>query len=263
MNLHAEPLNTMKITTTLALAILCIGFALPTWAQKTTVDVIHLKNGSVLRGKILSETSQVLELEMADQSVWVFPQVEVVQKGRLEVAAPPLEKGTFRKGFELGAEAGVMAGKSLFTNNWNAMNPAVHASPYIHFFTGYRVSPHYSMGVETGLDGYQEMAMLPLAFSVKGDFFRTNFTPYYTLSIGHAFPFISERDERGFEGGRVFQIGGGLRKVINSRLQGTLSIAYRQQNLSVASPTWTAWGLATRTDSYTFNRLVMGVGLVF
>lgn len=61
-----------------AIAFVCTGFAL--LAQKTVVDVVYLKNGSIIRGIILEQIpSKSLKLQTADGSIWVY-QVDEVER---------------------------------------------------------------------------------------------------------------------------------------------------------------------------------------
>lgn len=104
---HTIPMKTF-ITRTISLMITAIAF-LQLEAQ-TTIDVVELKNGSVLRGTILEQVpNESLKLKTADGSLFVYRMDEVVKITR-ETAQNPLDEkpdmskygGTFGLGVAIG-----------------------------------------------------------------------------------------------------------------------------------------------------------------
>ncbi|MBK6409312.1 MAG: hypothetical protein IPF78_06355 [Flavobacteriales bacterium] len=90
--------------------ILLATLATLNMAAQTTVDVVELKNGSILRGTIIEQVpSESLKLKTADGSVFVYPMDEVARITR-ETLTDPLEEkpdmsqygGVFGLGVALG-----------------------------------------------------------------------------------------------------------------------------------------------------------------
>lgn len=59
----------MKTFLIVLFAGILLGYA---HAQKT-IDVVHLKTGSIIKGKLLESTAESIKIETGCQNVWVFP----------------------------------------------------------------------------------------------------------------------------------------------------------------------------------------------
>jgi hypothetical protein len=82
--------NTMKKQVFLLVALLAIEMMLPTTVQAQNYeDVIHLKNGSVIRGIIVEQVpNESLKIETRDGNLFVY-QIDEVEKMTKEIGRKP------------------------------------------------------------------------------------------------------------------------------------------------------------------------------
>ena len=70
------------------LVALVILFTATVFAQTSTVDILYLQNGSIIRGQVTELTSGNVKIKTADGSLFVFSMTEV-EKMIKESIAPP------------------------------------------------------------------------------------------------------------------------------------------------------------------------------
>jgi sRNA-binding regulator protein Hfq len=63
-------------------------------AQTSTVDVLYLKNGSVIRGQVTSMTTKVVKIQTADGSLFVYPMKAVAKMEKITSGSTALEDST-------------------------------------------------------------------------------------------------------------------------------------------------------------------------
>jgi len=63
-------------------------------AQTSTVDVLYLKNGSVIRGQVTSMTTKVVKIQTADGSLFVYPMKAVAKMEKITTGSAALEDST-------------------------------------------------------------------------------------------------------------------------------------------------------------------------
>ena len=64
------------------------------FAQTSTVDVLYLKNGSVIRGQVTSITTKVVKIQTVDGSLFVYPMKAVAKIEKITTGPAALEDST-------------------------------------------------------------------------------------------------------------------------------------------------------------------------
>lgn len=234
--------------------IFLIIISVPTFAQqKAKQDILKLKNGAIIRGKLL-ENADIAKIQTAEGNIFVYPNTEV-----LEVTTgfnPSILK---EKGFLNMTEIGVLSG----ANSEDSFTPRRYASFSFRTFNGYQFNPYFALGISLGTDWYDEVVIAPLALGIRGDFLKTRITPFYRFDIGTGLSSLNPEEENiENEGGRFWSIGLGLKVKLPQQTAFTFSLSYDEQNFKQIQ-TWNTWWRNAETRERNFNRLALRIGFSF
>jgi hypothetical protein len=176
-------------------------------AQKNLQDVVYLKNGSILRGKIIdSITDQKIKLLMADGSQLVFTinEIEKIAREKPVVAYDkrsgnlvPVRDTPPDKEFTEGYTARLEFGNGLTAGR---VSPGIMRMK-INFIHGYRINPYLAVAGGTGLNVYpgsDDPLLIPLYADLRVYALRKRTTPYFGLALGYFFKVFG--DESSFRG---------------------------------------------------------------
>ncbi|MES2731912.1 MAG: hypothetical protein V4714_09190 [Bacteroidota bacterium] len=239
--------------------LLLVSF--PTFAQQSTEDVLYLKNGWVLRGKITSTViDSTVSLQTYDRNRFVFSRQEI-DSVRQEVLQPTAINTIYkRRGFNHYTELGVLAGKN--TSNWSP-------SSAFSFQTvnGYKFGQWLFVGVGIGIDLYATQTILPAFGSLRGDFIsRGRFIPYYFLDVGYGSN-ITGSDSQIFvptnithKGGTLYAIGLGMKVIFANNTGFLLSVGHHSQQSSMHQD---FGGGNTNIREMNYQRVAIRAGFTF
>jgi hypothetical protein len=216
-------------------------------------DVVYLKNGSILYGKLLEVIpgdKVRLEIIGNNQLVFTFNEIEKISK-----AEPTSKKNS-----------------EAFNN--------IRLSGNIHFFggsnnsAGFSITPHYhfpcriSTGIGTGLEIFDYQVM-PVFADISYQVFKGNFSPYLYARSGYTFPLSKAQSDYyshpEYKGGILAGAGIGLRKEFRNKNALLFSVGYRYQKLRTIT-TYDYWyDGQTQTDERIdhLNRINISLGLQF
>lgn len=248
----------------------------PLFAQFETEDVVHLKNGSVIRGKITEQKfGESLKIELLGGSVFVFQQTEIdsikkenIRKAKLE----RIKKDYYRKdrGYRNITQLGLIYGVNLKSddpyNYYNNDKDDLGLS--IHTINGYQLWPYLYVGAGVGIDRFisYKQTFSPFYVRVSSEFLKRKVTPYVFIDGGYSVMWKQRsNDYQSFEnkGGAYASAGGGIRVYTRSRASVLLSAAYRM-NRSETKWWYTMWSDGSYyTIKRTYHRMVVGVGVTF
>lgn len=247
------------------------------FAQFETEDVVYLKNGSVIRGKITEQKfGETLKIELLGGSIFVFNETEIdsirkenVRKAKLE----RIKKDYYRKdrGYRNTTQLGLIYGVNLKQDNdpydyYNNNKDDLGLS--IHTINGYQFWPYLYIGAGVGIDRFisYKQTFSPFYVRVSSEFLKRKVTPYVFMDGGYAVMWKQRsNDYQSFEnkGGAYASAGGGIRIYTRSRASVMLSAAYRM-NMSETRWWYTMWNEGTYyTIKRTYHRMVVGVGVTF
>lgn len=265
----------MKTILPLLLLVACSA----AFGQHDIEDVIYLKNGSIIRGKILppnplkreQEPLNRTRIELLGGSVFVFEQSEIdstkkedVQKAKLA----RLKKDYYRKnrGFRNMTQLGVVYGTNL-----KETGPYYNQDDFgvsLQTVNGYQFWPYLYVGGGVGIDRFitYRQTFSPFFVRLASEFLKRKVTPYVFIDGGYAVMWKQRNNEwQSFEnkGGAYASAGGGIRIYTRSRASVILSVAYR---MNMSESKW--WYTTDETGTYyttkrTYQRMVVGVGVTF
>ncbi len=165
---------------TIAYFILLFLLCSAVYSQSSYIDVVYLKNGSIIKGVILEQVpGKNLKLETTDKSIFVFDMAEVekITRELPEKLAKRQNLNGLTKGYKPIVEIGLMAND----------NGPLHK---IDFINAYQFNPYLSLGVGTGLRAYLvdfDDIYMPLFADLRVNFKDTRVSPYFSLGAGYSF----------------------------------------------------------------------------
>jgi hypothetical protein len=195
------------------------------FGQKRTEDVVHLKNGSSLRGMILPDSGQSVKLQTSDGSILVF------NKEEISLISKEARFRTFyykEKGFGHFTELGpLVAGKTT-------IDGVTTAAFSFQMVNGYKFSQLAFIGLGAGVDLYATQTVIPLFGTLRGDLSRKgSIIPFYFLDAGYGFNITENSDaSKDFKGGLLYAGGFGVKIPFNRSAGFLLSVGYRFQRTS-------------------------------
>lgn len=221
------------------------------WAQKK--QAVYLKNGSIINGIVEVKEDQI-SVRTSDGSLWVFDREEV------QTVNKALQAGYQKsEGFINMTHFSFMVGKS--DRDWNQ---AAYISPSIRTYIGYHLKQYLAIGLSTGIDGYTDMTLIPVALGLRGDLTQAATTVYYGLDIGGAVPWVKSEDWG--NGAAEYKGGFMLSPMIGIKCYGHRGGGFYMQaawNRQTASSSTPIWGGGSSDREQTYKRVNIGVGLFF
>lgn len=216
-------------------------------------DVVYLKNGSILRGKVLENVQGVkIRFEIVGHNQLVFPD-STIKMILMNQPTKPAGKETLSSPVELAANV------SFFGGSKN--------SGGFTFVTSYQFPFRLSAGVGIGTEWF-DCQQLPFSADVSYCFFQGPFSPYLYTKVGYALPL--SKKEKDYEpenyGGVLAGAGAGLRFNFARRNALIFSLGYRYQKTKTISDTypWYSSGQPDETITYNeFNRITFSFGFLF
>lgn len=244
---------------TLSIFLLAILISSTASAQKRTEDVLYLKNGSILRGKIKDLSADTISIEILGGSVFVFPASEARGISREKKLSRYKESG-----YLFVVETGILTGRSP----GNSLN---RADEIINSFTlqcinGHEFRPELALGIGAGIDSYHSFTTFPVYLRLSGSFPQVNkkISPMYILDGGYGFQsrlFNSNNMFSNSYGGIMLNPAAGVRMQLGNKSSFILNAGYRLQKGSKAN-FFGAPGDGVR-EKVTFNRLSVRAGFMF
>lgn len=239
----------------LTIAILLIITLLPLSAQRTK-DVLYLKNGSKIYGKLMEVTDSVYKIKTYEGSLFIFSKQEVEKF----VNEAYIFEGRKKSGAGFVLEAGFLAG----------VKSADYSTPFsFNMLVNTTVSTVNLFGIGSGVE-YIDQPYIPLFVEYKLLVSRKKTTPFFFIRGGKLYhksgdlqsssltynPYDYPKDYRG---GSSFTLGTGI-SWANEGNETYLSFAYRNVHTS-----YTQKNYNKQTDTYrsTLNRLEVKFGFRF
>ena len=257
----------MKKTTLIIIALLLSGSI--SFAKDRNRDVVYLKNGSIIKGQILTDLQGFKNLEglvkirTKDNSLWVFKAVEIDRISRSHSDKPGRSDTLVHKGYFNLTEAGILAGnsKNEYEGPFSLMN-----------ISGWKFKNNFSVGIGTGIEMMSE-TYLPVVADIRYNLKKHGASPFFGVQGGYTFALDKPDPQyvytttgiwRGSgstmdmkaRGGFLLNPSVGLITPINESMALTFSAGYRIMRHRYQ-----------REDNYNidmdYNRLSVKIGLLF
>jgi hypothetical protein len=267
---------TMKNLLTLVLLIACFA----AMAQRNTEDVIYLKNGSVLRGKLTPPKAEAeagkVSIELLGGSVFVFDKAEVDSVKKEDISKAQLariKKDYYRKdrGYRNMTQLGFTFSVKPVTQDdyyYYNTNSQDDIGLSVQTVNGYQFWPYLYVGGGIGIDRFMkhQQTFSPFFVRVASEFLKRKVTPYVFIDGGYAVMWKQRNnDYQSFEnkGGAYASAGGGIRIYTRGRASVIISAAYR---MNMSESKW--WYTGDQSGTYyqtkrTYQRMVVSAGVTF
>jgi len=262
------------------LFLLALIFISPiAFSQSNIEDVVYLKSGSIIRGKIVEQKNETVKVELLGGSLFVFKQNEIdsiTRENILKKKLKEINRNYFRRdrGYRNQTEFGIIYGTDLKRDNndpYYYYYGSTNTDDFglsLHTVNGYQIWPYLYVGAGVGID---RMVSLKQTFSpfyvrLSSEFIKKKVTPYVFGDAGYSVMWKKKSDDYySYEnkGGYYVSCGGGLRIYTRSRASVVLSLAYKR-NYSETKWWYTQWNEGTYYEiKRTYQRLVMNIGVTF
>lgn len=219
--------------------------------KKITEDVVYLKNGSIIRGKITeNKPGEFIRIKTVDRSEWVFRHDEIEKTGTEELT---IQQDFFTN--DKGIYCVIYSGMVLRNGrNFNSINITNNVA------AGYKFHRLIGVGGSAGIDLIEDIIFFPVALEIRGNFFNKAVTPYYAAQAGYSFPAnLSDFNQNELSGGMVFNPSLGLQFSLSKDVAILLDAGIKIQKYHIYRQTW---GGEINQD-ITLRRLTMRMGFIF
>lgn len=214
------------------LVIVCIFFGTTILAQNSSL--VHLKNGSILRGKVMKNDSTGVTLHTRDGNQWNFAQEEIIS---VEPYAVNVNSTGFYNKTSIGVLGGDQVGASFRVVN------------------GYSFNRHWEVGFGVGFENFTWTPYVPLFLEGRYNFLEGHTRPFISAHAGYELPL---RNLEFNKGGLTTGIDMGITHYITNRIGLATSVGYRFAILKENSMWWDDF-----TTISQINRFEIRLGLVF
>jgi len=247
--------------------LILIVFVVFSWvdlsAQLNTIDAIYLKNGSVIRGKILEQTSEQVKIETNCENIFVFETDQILEIKKETTSVKMNQNDSFSpkelKGFYNYSTFGLMAGNSEETKGFSFTFQTTG---------GYNFSQFLGVGLGVGLEELKT-ELVPVFFHVQSHLLNKPNTPFVDFQIGYSFPLSETKSddysEYNYDGGLNLGFDFGICSYKSSHRAFSITAGYRYQLLKESRIyNYYYWGGSTlETTTYEFNKIVVRLGFMF
>lgn len=213
------------------LVFIALCFSLTLSAQNDLEDVVYLKNGGLVRGKIIEYfPDNYVKIETIGGNVWVFKADEVLKIEKEEayrVAKTKKSVNLHSKGYFNHTDLGFVIGGGSYSYYYY-YNPVA-----ISIFTinGYRFPNRFSAGIGFGPD-YTAKSSLPFFADIRYEFKDKKFTPLAIFQGGYTFfaDGSSHADwDQDYTGGYMINAMFGIKNSFSDNSALIISLGYRRQ----------------------------------
>jgi hypothetical protein len=240
----------------LFVSVLILIFTIISLSAQKKKDVLYLKNGSTIFGKLLEANDSQYKIRTADGSIFIFPSAEVEKF----VNETPLFEGRKKNGIGIALEAGFLIGAQS----------SEYKSPFSFNIIGNITGNSRNIfGIGSGVE-YLGKPFTPLFLEYKYLFSDNKTAPFVFFRGGKLFHLKGDTEnsdfaypqynyKKSYEGGATFTIGTGISWVKEDG-ETYLSFAYRYAQTSYEMDNYN-----NQTDTYknSYNRLEVKFGFKF
>jgi hypothetical protein len=249
--------------------LLLLGLMMHTGSQaqqRHVEDVLYLRNGSIIRGKIIEQVvGDYVKIEIMGGSVFVFDESEIdqitVESALYRSITIKLRKELIPISYRTRAIYHLVSFDLGFARDqWG-----VFATSNLRYRTGYYFNRYLSLGLGSGFDFYEDGAMMiPLFADVRGDLFQKAVSPHYFLNLGYGFAGARGWSMNRLDGGLMGQIGGGIKINTRRKYEWLLTSGFRFQQTYQEFDLWTGRAEPVRVQgNLRYNRIFFEIAMGF
>src|SRR5687768_2176672 len=269
MELLNDQIMNMRFLYTLSLLLLF--FTGTTFSQSTdstesqTYDIVHLKDGSRLSGKILSwDLEKGMEFKLVTGATIYITKAEIVRVIQDTDEIPNDRFRRFRQPWVPRPYAFRETG--WYHNSSGFFNISTLGGVGLSHAMGYRFSRLLGVGLGIGIETNDFTAyrkMIPVYAEARGFLLKKKISPYYAVKLGYAFGIRDEiNGTLGAKGGIHFSPELGVRFGAGD-VNYYLGVEYKLQNATFIWNGWDWSGGTMVTDKISYRRFELRTGLLF
>ncbi len=234
------------------------------------VDILYLKDGSILRGKILQIIpDKETKIQILGDSLQMDIPACMIKKLVQEFIKPATMKSSGLYEFR---ENGWYGFVGVHATPFR-ISPA-YAQPVIRYGRGINAAVGYQfnrlLGVGIGVGAEQKFknegdVMVYINADLRGYFLQKKLTPFYSLGLGYGFPQIVTTDFLiGAKGNMYVHPAVGIRFSGGSGVNMTLDLGYRLQQIRYDyEETWRNDIGRFYSETWIYNRIALRLGICF
>ncbi len=243
----------------------CFIFAGTLTAQETsTIDIIHMKNGSVFRGQITHYTQGgILKIKVNDKIELAFPDNQIKKIIQKEVNSDGIKEIKSRKQYafrERGVynltSGSIAAGKQA----WNSENIIDVGFQNI---TGFKFNRFLGVGLGIGVDYYyggSGQTVMPIFAEARGYLKEKNVSPMYSLAAGYGIAFKrNDFNITNTKGGLMLHPAIGLRIGGSDNATFIIDLGFKIQHAQFEYD----WGWEQMVQRMRYHRFILRTGIMF
>lgn len=213
-------------------SILAIFFTLIASAQKNSL--VHLKNGSAIRGEVLKNDSTGVSIKTKDGSLWNFSSEDILSVEQNSISVNS-------KGYYNRTSLGVMGGSQIGAS--------------MRVVNGYSFNRHWEMGLGIGLERFTWTPYIPIFLESRYSLFSGPTRPFVSAHAGYEMPL---RNLEFSKGGLTTGLALGITHYFSNRIGISTSVGYRFALLKENNIWWEDFSTISQ-----INRYEIRLGLVF
>ncbi|MCH2046021.1 MAG: hypothetical protein MK212_18040 [Saprospiraceae bacterium] len=258
-------MNTIK---KIICSVLLLGLAFNSFGQQGTEnDIIYLKNGSILCGKVLEyKADGNIKVEVAEGSIFEHPASDVVKIKKQSKHSIKLKKHLRQDKPLLVPENkkmyNIFMGK--LTVGANTFNNTTGGGG-LYYAAGYRFNHFVSLGLGIGFERNDAFNFMPVFIDFRGYLMKTSTSMYYSLGAGYnvALPTGSWRlnNIEKQSGGLYLHPAIGVRFKSRERTHFMMDLGYTIQSNHIKVTDW--WLGDPVEQTYFMFRPTFRIGLMF
>lgn len=212
--------------------LFCILISLISYGQNNSL--VHLKNGSAIRGEVTKNDSTGVSIRTKDGSYWNFSVEEVVSVEKYSVDIN-------NKGFYNRTSVGVMGGSQIGSS--------------VRIVNGYSFNRHWETGLGVGLERFTWTPYIPVFIEGRYSLFSGSTRPFISAHAGYELPLQNFEFNKG---GLTTGIDLGITHYFSNHIGISTSAGYRFAYLKEMNMWWEDFATITQ-----INRFEIRLGLVF
>ncbi|SFE91922.1 hypothetical protein [Thermoflexibacter ruber] len=208
-------------------------FSMQARCQHQYADVIYLKNGKVVKGKIKKIENQIIEFETLNHTALslVINEIEQIRNERVEGVESPKSAESTCTGFVRFVELAHTVGTGNIMTRFGGLRNTMQGQE-INFSYNYALSPSLYIGLGTGYSKQGNLQLIPIFLDLRTDFAKGKWRPFFNFRSGHSFGWSENRqgtDNAGF----MVQGNVGIRLMLNHSKSAYFSIGLKSQQIQV------------------------------
>lgn len=248
--------------------LIFIVFVVFSWvdlsAQLKTNDVVYLKNGSVIRGKILEQTTEKVKIETNCDNIFVFETAEILEIKQETRSDKTGYNENFSpggmKGFYSYSTIGLLTGNSEVTDGFTFTFQTIG---------GYDFGQYLGLGAGVGIEELRT-EIVPVFIQIKSNLLNRTNTPSVSFQIGYSFPLNGSKtvnyNEYKYDGGLNLGVDFGICSFRSKHRAFIISAGYHYQRLveKIVYDYYYYWAESTvEKNTYDFNKIAIKIGFMF